>query len=476
MESVLKERTEPSSNQLDSELSERYLKNSFFHFFFYAFSIAIKRTEGLYHYTSHLKDFCHRVQFYYRTSTIAPRFHLKSTIIEAYVLWKIYRMEFKFNEFLYISYTGDASGYHTKKIKRYLQALPELFGDYKDLTDSATIIHYQNKEGRYFYCEPTGIMNFKRGQHPHEVICDDILRDPEVKLDLSQLNKITRVFFEEIEQMPKIAIHCVGTPQDDEDLLSQLETKTDYNTIRYDAIVDEEKHISWWPELFPYDELMRRKERIGNKAFLKEFRCKPVRGVEGFIDMENMQAIINKDLHNYDIKTPWATTQKRPLVVGGFDIGKKTHPSHLVIFEIITIHGKDKARQIHGKFMDGWDYINQIAYLKEAVKCFNIKSLHYDDTRAEFESMRERRELPRQMVAVSFTTKTKFGMATELDKVVSNREIELLNDDRQKRQILSVDCNLKAPETAEGHGDAFFSLCLAVDAWKNRKVSGFDVV
>ena len=385
-------------------------------------------------------------------------------------------MEYAFNEFLYISYTGDAAGYHTKKIKRYINALPELFRDHTDLTDSATIIHYQTSDRRFFYCEPTGIMNFKRGQHPHEVICDDILRDPQVKLDMSQLDKITRAFFEEVEQMPKKAIHCVGTPQDDEDLLAQLETKTDYNTKRYDSIVDEAQHISWWPELFPWDELMRRKERIGDKAFSKEFRCRPVRGVEGYISHDAYLALVNSQLKNIPITGSYTPSHKRSVVIGGFDIGKKTHPSHLTVLEINTENGRDRARQLHSKFMDGWDYINQIAYLKDAVKVFNMKALHYDDTRAEFESMKERNELPRQMSGVAFTSKSKFGMAQEVDKVVSNKDIELLEDDRQKRQILSVDCNLKAPETQEGHGDAFFSLCLAVDAWKNRKVSGFDVI
>jgi hypothetical protein len=56
-------------------------------------------------------------------------------------------------------------------------------------------------------------------------------------------------------------------------------------------------------------------------------------------------------------------------------------------------------------------------------------------------------------------------MATELDKAITNKQIELLDDDRQRRQILTVDCDLQAPETSEGHGDAFFSLCLAILAW-----------
>jgi hypothetical protein len=70
------------------------------------------------------------------------------------------------------------------------------------------------------------------------------------------------------------------------------------------------------------------------------------------------------------------------------------------------------------------------------------------------------------MEGITFTSKSKFSMATELDKLITNEALELLPDDRQKRQILSVDCDLKAPETDEGHGDAFFSLALAVLAYK----------
>jgi len=77
----------------------------------------------------------------------------------------------------------------------------------------------------------------------------------------------------------------------------------------------------------------------------------------------------------------------------------------------------------------------------------------------------EQGDLPAEMEGVAFTAKTKFALATELDKAVTNEIVELLPDERQKRQILSVDCDLQAPETNEGHGDAFFSLCLAIKAW-----------
>lgn len=459
----------------DDICSRSYLKNSFVYFFYLAFSLAIKRIDGNYIIPEHLKPICGRLQFCKRTSTIAPRFHLKSTLVEAYIVWKLYRMEHNWNEWQYMSYTEESAAYHTKRIKRYIEALPELLGGYTDLTQSESILYYSSPEGRrFFHCEPTGILTFQRGKHPNGIICDDVLRDPQVRMDLSQLEKITRTFFEEIEQMPKEEIHLVGTPQDQEDLLSQLETKSGYNCKRYDAIVDAEKHITLWPGLFSWDELEARRQRIGEKAFMKEFRCQPVRGAEGFLSPDEYNRIVNKELINYAITSRPELMARR--VYAGFDIGKKTHPSHLSVFDIVKKHEKDKAIQIHSKFMDGWNYADQLNYLRQAIEVFDIDKLHYDDTRAEFEECRERGELPRSMKGVAFTAKTKFSMATELDRVVTNGELELIADDRQKRQILSVDCDLEAPETSEGHGDAFFSLCLAIDAWKNRSKSIFEVL
>lgn len=151
--------------------------------------------------------------------------------------------------------------------------------------------------------------------------------------------------------------------------------------------------------------------------------------------------------------------------VGGLDLGKKTHPSHLSVFVEIN----NKLIQIHSVFFDGWEYVRQIEYIKQAIKVFHIDSLFWDSTREEFTMMDEQGNLPPEMKGVAFTAKTKFAMATELDKVVTNQAIQLLNDDRQRRQILTVDCDLQAPETNDGHGDAFFSLCLAMQAWSEAK-------
>lgn len=45
----------------------------------------------------------------------------------------------------------------------------------------------------------------------------------------------------------------------------------------------------------------------------------------------------------------------------------------------------------------------------------------------------------------------------------------MLNDDRQKEQILAVDNNLNAMESPDGHGDSFWSNALALGREKRKE-------
>lgn len=377
----------------------------------------------------------------------------------AYVAWKLYRNEYRYYELEYMGYKADLSAYQLKKLKRYINELPEIYDGFESLTKAESILHY-TKDGKEFYCQPSGILSFKRGRHPHELICDDVLRDPETKLSTEIIGKITRTFDEEIMQMPSHALHVLGTPQDETDLFGKLRDDPNFDAKEYPAVLSFKDKTVLWKEHWDYDRLMERKKSIGDKAFSKEFMCKPVRGLEGYFTREQLDERINKRLKNY------AHTQKPRLheyTYAGFDIGKKTHPSHFAVF---GVNRKGQLKQIHSKWMDGWDYCDQLEYLEEAIENFNIDACFYDNTRAEFEAFRERGELPDGMFGLVFTAKNKFAMATEFDSMVTSKQIELLDDGRQKRQLLNVDNDLKAVETAEGHGDSFFSICLAITAYK----------
>jgi hypothetical protein len=68
---------------------------------------------------------------------------------------------------------------------------------------------------------------------------------------------------------------------------------------------------------------------------------------------------------------------------------------------------------------------------------------------------------------VVFKVKTKFDMASNFDRLLNNKEgtkITLLNRQRMIDSILSVNNDLEAPESEIGHGDAFWSIGLALYA------------
>ena len=412
----------------------------------------------------HLIKWATILQLYPRTSIVSARKHLKTTLDLGYLAWKMYTMDKPYTEWLFLAYKTDLGEYQLKRLNRYIEALPEdeFFGKFKRLTLADTIIRY-GKDGQEFICEAEGMESFKRGRAPDGIIADDILKDPEAHLDLSQIEKITQTFFEQVESMPKYELHVSGTPQDDTDLFSRLELSKTYYAIRCPAEKDAINSIPLWADKFPWDKLQEKRLDIGDKAYRKEYLCQPVRGTEGYIQLDKLNRLININSVNYGFTHNLDLANKE--IFGGMDLGKKTHPSHLSIF----MEDKGKLKQIHQKFMDGWDYQDQIEYARQAIKAFQMDCLMYDNTRAEFECAFEKGELPGEMIGIPFTSKSKFSMATELDRVATSEILELLPDERQKRQILSVDCDLKAPETADGHGDAFFSLCLAVSAWANSK-------
>lgn len=485
----LSEKIEQTNSGL-STISENPL-NSFRFFFFSKFWAAIERVEGVkFQPGKHLVRWCSTVQVYPRTSLKSARLHLKSTVAIAYLAWKIYRMTRgigrRYNEWLYVGFKEDGAEYQIKRLKRYIAELPELYGSLVENTDAETKIDYISAFNpdapMRFVVTATGMFTFKRGEHPDGIIADDILRDPQVKLDISQLKKLEKIFFEELEPMPKKdvgEIHVFGTAQDENDLFTVLEEGGEYKCIEAPAVIDDVKQIVLWPEGFPYPELQKYKKRMGEKSFNKEFQCRAVRSEDSYFKAEQIDGLTWRRLRNYSpvkamiggerVYRDGEVVRLNEWSYGGFDIGKKRHPSHLFV---ICPDRQKRLIQLCSAFLDGWEYKDQLVFLRSAIKYFRIAKLMYDDTRAEFEYMREAGSLPEEMEGVAFTAKSKYSMATEVDSIVTEKAIRFVADPRQKRQMLTVDNDLKAVQTDEGHGDCFFSLCLAVRAYKEGQGLG----
>lgn len=440
----------------ETEVLEK-LKSDFDFFFHFGFSVGVHRVDGNFMPSQHFHEWCYRLQHCERTATISARHHCKSTVALGYVAWRMLKLDRSYVEGEYMSYREDLAAYQLKKLRRYIAALPELFGDYDLFTQAEGVVRFF-KDRMEFICEPSGILSFKRGRHPHFLIADDILRDPTTTLDLSQIQKITSIFLTEVESMPSGSLHVLGTPQDQDDLFTVLESKEVYDSSRYPAISDYAAKSVLWQEKYPYEKLLEIKQTIGEKAFNKEYLCRPARQEEAFLREENL--ITWSRLKNFDIARPPKLNKE---TFAGFDIGKKTHPSHLSIF---GIDRKNRLIQVASIFLDGWSYVDQLEYLREAIKKFSISQLCFDATRGEFESFDESGILPGEMLGVNFSLKQKFSMAAELDKFLTEKKIILLSEERLKRQLLSVDNNLQAPETGDGHGDCFWSICLAIEAYR----------
>ena len=447
-----------------NEIKSRQEQKSNFRLFHNNIGAAsIRAIEGNFKRGWHIDNLCDRLQNNNRTATLAFRKSSKSVTMYTFVMWLLLNSNRPFNEYRYFSYKQDRAREHLQKIKRYIAANP-LYTGFKSLTQAETILRYKTKFGE-FEVKPEGILAFKRGLHPDGVFLDDILKDPTERLDLTQIEKITRIVLEEVLSMPKEGgcTHLIGTAQDQTDIFHVLkEPGRGFNFAEYPAIKDGN---SLWPEMFPLERLEQIRLEITDKPFQKEFLLVPVRSADAWFSEDRIFELTNPKLKNLRLGLTYNITEE---AYAGADLGKKRHPSHLAVFKE-TAEGK--LIQIHSHWFDRIDYCDQLAYFKQAIETFGIRKLKFDNTRAEMTALDEMGEIPREMEGVSFTGKENFKMAGEFERLVSRGQIEFLDDLRQRRSICSVDNNLKAPETSEGHGDSFWACALAISAAMKKKIT-----
>ena len=194
----------------------------------------------------------------------------------------------------------------------------------------------------------------------------------------------------------------------------------------------------------------RRGKALKERLFNQEFMASPVYSENSFITPQMLNQAINPNLQ------PQTSYKGVENVYAGYDIGKKTHPSHIAVFREKDGH----YTQLGSWWMDKWDYTDQIELVESLIERFRIDVVAYDATRGELEALSEQGRLPPQMKPVHFTNKTRHAMATAMEAVFSDGKIELLDESRQSSQILAVSSDLVAVESPEGHGDSFWSIAL----------------
>jgi hypothetical protein len=420
---------------------------------------------------AYIKEVCERMAEHRFTMDVTGRDHFKSTRNYAEIMYHIFVEQDPW-EAHYLSFSGGMAAYHLQKINQLIELNPafRLLTNHK-ITSEYMLIYSWGKYAPKCMIKPKGMFEFKRGIHSEAIYVDDPFKDvtENQELDPTTIYKVNDVMKSELLPMVKKGGICriVGTPQTDEDFFFEEAMQRQFKTTIAPAIVSRETKTALWPEWMTYEELLDRERIMGQRRFSREFMARPMHATNSYIDFEQYHAAERTE--------SWAFADHSEklanhVVVAGFDIGKKRHPSHLSAF-IKSWEtrgtGDNEVRlpvytQIYSQWMDGWNYTKQYEHLNLFCEYFNVTTLRYDNTRAEFEAFAEDNLLHEAMEAVVLSARRHHSMAANLESAFDQGRITVVKEERQAKQTLLINANLVAPETALGHADSFWSMALAL--------------
>jgi len=388
---------------------------------------------------------------------VLPRFHFKSTILgHAFSVWRLLKAK-RDMSILYLSYSDGMARYHLQEINKTINRNPQLLDMMDNRSPKADYSFRYHVNKKPVEIMHGGLFSFKRGMHVNgALIADDVLRDPENPLNTGQITKVEDHFMTESLFIPLkgVPVIVLGTPMMPGDLLSNLQKDDRFKSRVLPALDPTPDRRVLMPELYSEKWLLDQ-QRARPKSFASEFLLVPHFATEAYFSEDDIMKCEDDTLKSY---SPHQTfkTEAGDQLFAGFDVGKKRHPSHLVIFR----RRGDKIEQVHQSWLDGWSYSDQIQYLNEVAENYNLEKGYIDNTRGELED----RGLDHVWHSMTFSQKSKRTMAQIFEEYVYSENLTLIKDERQKQQILSVSNDLKAPETPMGHGDAFFSIAMALQA------------
>lgn len=427
------------------------------------------------------------MQYNPKTARIGARDHLKSTGVYGYLMWRLLKSFGKNEDWDYFSFQAKMAKHHIAKIKRLITGNPyfQSLIDLKPTSEGTIQYSWIGDAAHIFSVTPHGMLAFKRGLHGYGAIVDDPFQDPENKLLLTVIKKINSVFVTQIMDIPSHELHVVGTAQTNYDFFFDKKIMSRFAVMIKPAVKTAKAPDQWtdadvaWPEHMNANELRARLVERGRKIFNQEYLVTPAYAENSFFKEVDLQKVIQSN-PPLSYRIPYET---KNTMVGGWDLGKKSHPAHLVVYEIIrtveqpptppvnplsiTTPAPPPAKVVKTVWvqrlqfwMDGWDYTKQVEFAHTIIQNLKVDKLFYDNTRGELESLAEQHLLKPQLKPVVFSAKTKAAMATEFEKAVNNGTIILLDDPRQLEQILAVTNDLDAQEGPNGHGDSFWSNAL----------------
>lgn len=453
---------------LENSLFLKAAHNNFYFHFSNVFSEGIKIIEGKFLDGTHFNEWCDFQQDNDFTSSVGPRKHGKTTCkVQGYLGWRLTQTVLRaspYYEIMLLSNKEELASKQISDFNRYIQVNPH-YKEFQCLSSAQGIAHYRfrNKEFKVY---PAGIFSAIRSLHPNEVLATDLHSDPDrkdVTIDPVEILKATNVFKRSVIHLPKEGgkLHVEGTRMSKWDVFSYTNSSDLFKHREWKAILNDAENSILFPGMWSYEKLAKLREDSPDD-FEQEFQCVPIRSIRGYISSQDLDQVIDLNLQNLDFNADQGINDE---VRGGYDLGKKAHPSHIAVYKW---DGKGNKTEILSYWMDRTDYSYQLEIVERIIKNLKVDTLAYDNTRGELETMYEEGRLPSEMKPINFNLKTKNSMAVALGTAIRRKEVALIDDPRQTQQILNCDAELKSEQTSEGHGDSFWSNAMAIESFNEQ--------
>ena len=223
-------------------------------------------------------------------SLLAPRGHGKSTIIGAYVIWRI--LQDPNIRILQVTINQDKAGEMMSFVQSALltnDKIKDIWGELKNPTEwSKSAIRVAKRSPGPPHKEPTlsvvGVTSSMVGGHYDLIILDDVTdaknsRTEHRRRDLVNWYNMTLLPMLE----PDGKIISIGTKWHELDIHSYFQKQDRYTNKRYVAILDEEKGEVLWPERWTFQKLMEVKNEVGTAGFYMQYQNEVVSDEDAII-------------------------------------------------------------------------------------------------------------------------------------------------------------------------------------------------
>ena len=282
------------------------------------------------------KEWLELFENYSFISLQAPRSHGKTSIVGAYIIWRVIRDPDV--RILIVTINQDKADEMMTFIQHHLeenQKLIEIFGDQKgytgEWTRSTLRVRRAGKSG-FAHKEPTitvlGITSSMVGGHYDLIILDDITDQKNSRTE-HRRRELVRWYNQTLVPMlePNGKIISIGTRWHENDIHSYLAKDPSFVSKVYRAITDEKNKKVLWPERYTYEKLKAIEKSIGSVSFELQYQNNIISSSDSPIKSEWIQNAVE----NY--KFPISDYQ----TFIGVDLASKGTESDYFVITVIAI-------------------------------------------------------------------------------------------------------------------------------------------